>query len=131
LIGLGHQLYAVAFKHRCIDYNSRLSGWNSGRGGGDRASKVHALNLNWNHPEYNGAGLLWSFCAESVSREYIQLCSLIGSKASSNSIPDIEKIGEKFIRIDAVSADSLFHISDKSVDVVVTDPPYYATISIC
>jgi putative DNA methylase len=113
---------------RCADYNSRLSGWNAGRSGGDRASKVHALNLNWSYPELNGAKALWLFCAESVSSEYVGLCSLFGTKPGSIGIPGIEQHDPKSIQIDAASADNLTHIPDHSVDAVITDPPYYATI---
>jgi len=113
---------------RCVDYNSRLSGWNSGRSGGDRASKTHALNLNWNYPEYSGNNNLWLFCAESVSDEYAGLCKLFDTKPYSTGLPGIEQYDPKTIQINAASADSLYHIPDKSVDAIVTDPPYYDSI---
>lgn len=120
--------YLAFVVDRCIDYNSRLSGWNSGRCGGDRASKVHALNLNWNYPEYAGSGFLWRFCADAVADEYSQLCALFGNQAGIQSIPGIETAIAKSIEITAASADALTHIPDCSLDAIVTDPPYYGTI---
>jgi len=89
---------------------------------------VHALNLNWSYPELNGAKALWLFCAESVSSEYIGLCSLSGIKLGSTGIPGIEQHDTKSIQIDSASADNLTHIPDKSVYAIITDPPYYSTI---
>ena len=57
--------YLAFILDRCIDYNSRLSGWHSGHPSADRASKTHALNLNWNYPEINGSGQLWYWCADA------------------------------------------------------------------
>ncbi|MGL4503036.1 MAG: DUF1156 domain-containing protein, partial [Planktothrix sp.] len=120
--------YLAFVLDRCIDYNSRSSGWNSGRSGGDRGSKTHTLNLTWNYPEYSGYNNLWLFCAEAVSNEYKSLCALFGTKPHSIGLPGIEEYNPKSIQITAASADSLFHIPDNSVDAIVTDPPYYSTI---
>lgn len=113
---------------RCVDYNSRLSGWNAGRSGGDRASKLHSLNLNWSYPEYNGARIVWLFCAESISEKYKGLCSYVSQIYNSTIIPGLEQYDPKSIQTDVASADDLFHIPDNSVDTIVTDPPYYSTI---
>ncbi|MGH8002759.1 MAG: DUF1156 domain-containing protein, partial [Brasilonema sp.] len=113
---------------RCIDHNSRLSGWHSSRAVVDRASKTHAFNLTWNYPEINGVGELWRWCADAFASDYKNLCALFGTKPGSTGIPGIEQHDPKSIKIDAASADNLTHIPDNSVDAIITDPPYYATI---
>jgi putative DNA methylase len=82
----------------------------------------------WNYPERNGSGLLWESCADVFASEYEKLCALFGTKLGSTGIPGIEQHNPKSIQIDAASADNLTHIPDNSVDAVITDPPYYATI---
>lgn len=113
---------------RCLDHNSRLSGWHSSRAAVDRASKTHALNLTWNYPEINGAGELWFWCADAFASDYKSLCALFGTKPGSIGIPGIEIHDYKSIQINSQSADNLIHIPDNSVDAVITDPPYYSTI---
>lgn len=121
-------IYLSFVLDRCIDYNSRLSGWHSSRATGDRMSKIHALNLNWNYPELNGATFCWVFCAEPASQDYRELCSFLGTKSSSTLLPGVEQYEPKIIQINSASADSLIHLNNQSVDVIVTDPPYYGTI---
>ena len=120
--------YLAFIVDRCIDYNSRLSGWNAGRSGGDRASKTHALTFNWSHPEYSGAGVLWRFCADVVSKEYTGLCKLLNTDSGSGAIPGVELDSSKSLTIHAASADNLSHILDGSLDSIVTDPPYYDSV---
>jgi adenine-specific DNA methylase len=72
---------------RCIDYNSRLSGWHSGHPSADRASKTHSLNISWSYPELSGAGILWHWCADTITSEYEKLCGLVGN--TSESIPGL------------------------------------------
>lgn len=113
---------------RCIDHNSRLSGWHSSRSAVDRASKTHAFNLIWNYPEISGTGELWCWCADAFASDYKNLCAFLGTKPGSTGIPGIEQHNPKSIQIYVVSADNLTHIPDNSVDAIITDPPYYSTI---
>jgi len=120
--------YLALVLDRCVDMNSRLSGWKSSVGVIDRASAQHALNLMWNYGETNSSPYLWEWCNETVGKQYKNLCSIIGTKPHSKGLPGIEQYNPKTIQINSVSADSLYHIPDKSVDAIITDPPYYATI---
>jgi putative DNA methylase len=114
---------------RCVDYNSRLSNYKSGPSVQClRASASHSLNLMWNYPEINGASKLYTWCADTAALDYGELCSLFGTKPHSTGLPGIEQYDTKSIQINAASADSLYHIPDKSVDAIITDPPYYSTI---
>ncbi|MEC4807157.1 MAG: DUF1156 domain-containing protein [Jaaginema sp. PMC 1079.18] len=120
--------YLTLVLDRCTDKNARLCIWDSGRSHAQRATTQHSLNLVWNYPEFSGAGELWNACAKAVISDYKGLCDLFGTKPHSIGLPGIEKHDPKSIQIDAASADSLFHISDNSIDAVVIDPPYYGTV---
>jgi adenine-specific DNA methylase len=109
--------YLTFLLERCLDYNCRLSGWHSGHPSADRSSKNHALNLNWNYPEFNSAKYLWLWCSKAVISEYSCICDFFDVKDQ-----------HKNVQIDSASADSLFHLADQSIDIIVTDPPYYGTI---
>ncbi|MFL9449574.1 DUF1156 domain-containing protein [Tolypothrix bouteillei VB521301_2] len=113
---------------RCADVNCRLAHWDSSRAGSKAASAQHSLNLMWNYPEISGNANLWYSCADAFASDYKSLCALFGTKPGSTGIPGIEQHDPKSIQIDAASADNLTHILDNSVDAVITDPPYYATI---
>ena len=140
-------VYLAFVVDRCADTNCRLSTWDSSRAGFKRASTQHALNLMWNYPETNGAGTLWRLCASVFTSDYENLCKQIGRVSANLLLPDssfsvtrdpvlktqseifkkIKKQGTR-LTINMGSADALMHIPDKSLNAVVTDPPYYATI---
>jgi adenine-specific DNA methylase len=120
--------YLALVLDRCADKNCRLCIWDSGRSHAQRASTQHALNLTWNYPEFSGYGELWNACADAVVDDYKSLCALIGTKLGSLENYGIEIHDSKSIQINSESADSLVHIPDNSVNAIVTDPPYYATI---
>ncbi|MBD2311126.1 DUF1156 domain-containing protein [Desertifilum sp. FACHB-1129] len=120
--------YLALVFDRCVDTDCRLSIWDSSRAGSKRATTQHALNLMWNYPEINGADELWNSCVDVFASDYNQLCALFGTKPHSTGIPGIEQQELKSIQIDAASADSLFHLIDKAIPVIVTDPPYYGTV---
>jgi len=120
--------YLALVLDRCADANCRLVIFNAARACIQKASTQHALNLMWNYPEVNGANELWKACQEEGARDYTPLCKLFGTKPHSTGLPGIEQYDPKTIQIDAASADSLYHIPDKSVDAIVTDPPYYDSV---
>jgi adenine-specific DNA methylase len=120
--------YLALALDRCVDKNSRLSGWVPQRILIPRASATHSLNFMWNYAEASGDGKLWKDCAETTTKEYVELCSFLGAKSQSISFPGIQEANLKTTQITAASADSLFHIPDKSLQAVVTDPPYYDSV---
>ncbi|BAZ33966.1 hypothetical protein NIES4074_64800 (plasmid) [Cylindrospermum sp. NIES-4074] len=120
--------YLALVLDRCADKNCRLSMFDSSRASYRTASGMHSLNLMWNYPEVNGAIELWQSCLEDATKHYTKLCELFGTKPGSTGIPGLEQHNPKSIKIDSASADNLTHIPDNSIDAVITDPPYYATI---
>lgn len=121
-------IYLALIFDRCADMNCRLSGWDPTRAGSKRASAQHSLNLMWNYPELAGNGELWNWCANAFISDYTALVSYFGNLVNTAAIPGIQKSDYQSIILGTASADELIHISDKAVDVIVTDPPYYATI---
>jgi len=120
--------YLALVLARCADANSRLTHWSGTTSQIQLASGQHSLNLIWNYPEPSGTNRLWNWCAEASAVDYKKLCKFLGTKSHSIQLKEIEKYESKSIQIDSASADSLFHISNNSIDTIVTDPPYYATI---
>ena len=120
--------YLALTLDRCIDMNSRLTIWANGKGtpGPNRASTQHALNLMWNYCEVSGSTKLWDY-QSTIRNDYPKLCQLLGTQINLSSL-NLEKCTEKTFQIDSASADNLYHISDKSLDSIITDPPYYGTI---
>lgn len=113
---------------RCADMNCRLAHWDSSRAGSKAASAQHSLNLMWNYPEFSGAGELWHWCADALAADYDKLCLLFGDLVNSEPLLQSGKKRTESTQILTASADNLLHITDSSLDVIVTDPPYYATI---
>jgi putative DNA methylase len=120
-------VYLTLALDRCIDKNSRLSHWQSGRVGPKRATTQHTLSLFWCYPETNGAQELWKACAEKLSDEYLDLCELMEIDSESQ-IPDLIKNAGKSINVLNLSADNLSSVPDKALGFVITDPPYYDSI---
>ncbi|GJD19911.1 hypothetical protein RIVM261_048670 [Rivularia sp. IAM M-261] len=120
-------LYLSIILNRCVDKNSRLSHLDAVTGSVKPAMGQHSLSLFWNYPEISLWGLLWLYESSRTISDYSELCHLINAK-SIYSIPEIELKDFKSININAESADSLSHIDDKTVDSIVTDPPYYDSI---
>jgi putative DNA methylase len=120
--------YLALVFDRSVDRNCRLTHWDAACNIPRPAMGQHSLNLFWNYPETDGSLRLWQWCAETAADDYKKLCQLFGTKPHSTGLPGIEQYDPKTIQIDAASADSLYHIPDKSVDAIVTDPPYYDSV---
>jgi putative DNA methylase len=131
--------YLALVLDRCVDANCRLAHWSSTTSQIQLASGQHSLNLMWNYPEVSSKRL-WHWCAQALTSDYTKLCSLVGVDSLENiAIPGLKKqlvskeessniSASSIPQISQSSADSLFHISDDSVDAIITDPPYYSTI---
>ncbi len=131
--------YLALVLDRCADANCRMVIYNAARACIQKGSTQHSLNLMWNYPETNGSGELWSSCADIFASEYHTLCTYLNNASiEKTTIPGLDKQFAAKVEKDKAlqpipqifqsSADSLFHISDDSVDAIITDPPYYSTI---
>lgn len=121
--------YLTLVLSRCVDANCRLGHWSGTTAQIQLASGQHSMNLMWNYPEPNGAVRLWEWCADVIASKYTDLCSLFGSQNSlKEKLLEIENLVSKTIKINTASADNLSFVPDHCLDIIVTDPPYYATI---
>ncbi|ABG52250.1 conserved hypothetical protein [Trichodesmium erythraeum IMS101] len=117
--------YLALILDRCVDINSRLTHLNpAGSWGIQMSSAQHSLNLMWNYVEASGSAKLWSVYSQTVQSGYPKICQLLNAKP----LPIDTQQHNKTIQIDSTSADTLYHIPNNSVDAIITDPPYYATI---
>ena len=120
--------YLTLVLDRCADLNSRLSRWQDSCASVRGAQSTHALNIMWNYPEVVGDERLWSLSASAVADDYSKLCDLTGIAFSKSKLCGVFDNSLDSIQITSASADSLTHIPDKSLNAVITDPPYYGTI---
>ncbi len=121
--------YLALVLDRCVDKNCRLSMYDSSRASSRTASGMHSLNLMWNYPEVNGIKDLWYQSAEPVIDDFTKLCEYINQQKKLNQLNLLtENLTDKAIKINLESADSLYHIPDKTLEAIITDPPYYGTI---
>jgi putative DNA methylase len=121
--------YLALVFDRCVDKNCRLAHWQASRIFSQAASGQHSLNLMWNYPEISGAGELWKWCAEAITSEYEALVYQLGNRTHTNLVHEtVNQRNFESVNIVSSSADNLTYIPDSSLDAVITDPPYYATI---
>ena len=120
--------YLSMVMSRCVDVNCKLAHVNAMGPKIEGASGQHALNLIWNYPEVNGSQRLWQWCAEKVTANYSKLCDLMDISSHTSGIFEVNQYRSNLIKLVSASADSLDYIPDKTINAIVTDPPYYGTI---
>ena len=115
------------------DYNSRMTRWHSGRSVTANTFDRHDFAFKWSYAEMaplvTGLGYDWAF--KQTSKCIKELVELINPKGQRSDLIDqaTEAPSEPPpVTITCKSADSLDHISNASIDVVVMDPPYYDNV---
>jgi putative DNA methylase len=122
-------VYLTLILERCVDKNCRLAHLNASTGTVESALGQHSLNLMWSYPEKGIKGLFWMYESERTSSDYEDICRFFGrDKYELLTHADAKELTPLTVQIETASADSLLHIVDRSLDAIVTDPPYYATI---
>lgn len=128
-------VYLALALDKLRDYNSRMTRWHVGREVVANTFDRHDFAFKWSYAEMAPlvVGLGYDWAIEQTSKCINELVSLIHSSAGDD-------IGSLFARTDrsddepppitvtCKSGDSLDHIEDASVDVVVMDPPYYDNV---
>lgn len=120
--------YLSLVMDRCVDKNCRLTHQNASTGSIQIASGQHSLNLMWSYCEISIWGLFWKYEGSRTISDYLKVCEFLGIAKSLSSLPGIFQEAAKNIQICSSSADDIFYLEDKSINCIVTDPPYYATI---
>jgi adenine-specific DNA methylase len=131
--------YLALALDKFLDYNSRISAWHGGREVMEHTFRDHAFVLKWAFAEMAplvaGLGVDWTITQTAKCiQELIELTrpdidvKAAKKHAKSPSLFDSTPFVPPPVTITARSADSLTHIADESIDVVVMDPPYYDNV---
>ncbi len=132
--------YLAATIDKTLDWNSRQCTWHPSREVMGHTFQRHDFALKWSYAEMaplpTGVGYDWAInqTAKSI-RELLRL-SRPGSGAAAGSTNQLDiprPVGPATsetpsITITCKPGDSLDHIEDASIDIVVMDPPYYDNV---
>lgn len=127
-------IYLALSLDKLRDYNSRMSRWHSKREVMVNTFDRHDFSFKWSYaemaPMVAGGGYEWII--EQTAKCINELVALVCPNATyrSDLLSPIEKSSFKSppLEITCKSGDSLDHVADGSVDVVVMDPPYYDNV---
>ena len=119
-----------------LDYNNRASYWDTSTGRGIRhIFNRHDFAFVWSYAEMaplvSGVGYDWAI--DKTAKCIRELVALIRPDADSKNgnlfdDPDAAEYTPPPVTITCKPGDSLDHIEDGSIDVVVMDPPYYDNV---
>ena len=102
---------------KCVDYNSRQTRWEYKKGVVKGTFGRHDFSLKWSFGEFiftgQLSGLAWGL--NQILGAYKGICDLVDDNTFGNII---------ILNGSAASLD----VSDKSVDVICVDPPYYNNV---
>ena len=125
--------YLALSLDKLLNYNSRMSVWMPTREVVANTFNRHDFAFCWSHAEMAplvaGLGYDWAF--KQTAKCIKELVELINPKGQRSDLIDQakEKPSEPPpVTITCKSADSLDHIPNASIDVVVMDPPYYDNV---
>lgn len=136
--------YLALSLDKLLNYNSRLSVWMSTREVVANTFNRHDFAFTWSYAEMAPliVGLGYDWAIEQTAKCIAELVELarpdIDVKAALKGEYDeaqTEMLADEGgayvpppVTVTCTSADSLTHIADKSVDVIVMDPPYYDNV---
>jgi putative DNA methylase len=115
-------LYLALALDKSVDYNSRLASWDSTRLKVRNTFDRHDFAFKWSFAELDGATALVPWAIEQIARVYRGISKLTHRDGSL-----IDRQRPTAARVVLGSATDL-DLPDGSVDVVVTDPPYYDNV---
>ena len=127
--------YLAIAVDRLIDWNSRQCTWELGKLRMAHTFASHAFPLRWSLAEMDpiaeGLGLDWTVTATAKCIK--ELVQLVRPHGAHDPVPDELNFDGKQWRPPAItlsckSGDSLEHLKEGTVDVVVMDPPYYDNV---
>ena len=126
-----------------LNYNSRLTMWDTATGRGVRQTFAeHNFAMKWSYPEMAPliSGLGYDWAVEKTAKCIKELVQLVHGQAPAGKgaapanqmrLGEPDKSGAEAappVTISCKPAESMDHIGDASVDVVVMDPPYYGNV---
>lgn len=125
-------VYLALAIDKIIDYNARLSYWDPNTQRARHVFGRHDLSFMWSYaeldPVYPELGYDWAIqSVKNCVRELIVM--LHPSEKHRDLLTDSSRaVAVRNVTVTCKSGDSLDHVNDSSVDVVVMDPPYYDNV---
>ena len=127
--------YLALSLDKLLNYNSRMSVWMPTREVVANTFNRHDFAFCWSHAEMAPlvVGLGYDWAIEQTAKCIRELIALIRPDAENKSgtlfdDADAAEYTPPPVTITCKPGDSLDHIEDGSIDVVVMDPPYYANV---
>ena len=115
-----------------LDYNNRCSYWDTNTGRGSRhIFNRHDFAFVWSYAEMAPlvAGVGYDWAIRKTAKCIKELVELVGVGDDTSDIFGTErKPDAPPVTITCKPADSLDHIADGNIDVIVMDPPYYDNV---
>ena len=127
--------YLALSLDKLLNYNSRMSVWMPTREVVANTFNRHDFAFCWSHAEMAPliVGLGYDWAIEQTAKCIRELVALVRPEAANNNDDlfddaDAAEYTPPPITITCKPGDSLDHIEDGSIDVVVMDPPYYDNV---
>ena len=125
--------YLALALDKVVNYNARLSSWHAQREVTRSVFDMKNYAIKWSYAEMtplmSGVGYDWAIRqTRKCIEELVALVSPDANAGSGELFGDDSVAGPPAVNITCGPADSLGHIQDGSVDVVVMDPPYYDNV---
>ena len=115
-------LYLAFALDKAIDYNSELASWDATRIKMRNTFDRHDLAFKWTFAEFDGAHALYQWAANNAVLNDRKIRALLHAEATLLS----EEVAAR-AAVTVGSATALPY-ADRSIDAVVTDPPYYDNV---
>lgn len=107
---------------RVVDYNSRFSSWHATRTMVRNTFDRHDFGFKWSFAEFDGSGAIVSWAARHAATNFRNVATLL---SKNSSLLERERASSATILLGSATD---LGLPDASVDVVVTDPPYYDNV---
>ena len=125
---------ALSLSKMC-DYNSRMCVWHAYRAVIGHTFSQHDFSFKWSYAEMAPliVGLGYDWAIKQTAKCIKELVALIHPEANGGAVGMFDDAGAAEYTLPPVTitckpGDSLDHIEDGSIDVIVMDPPYYDNV---
>lgn len=123
-------VYLALSLDKLVNYNSRMSLWNSARAVITPTFQRHDFAFSWSYAEMalliQGGGYEWVI--KQTRKSLKELIEMVASDKMGDILDSLSHDQPADITVTNGSGASMPHIADKSVDAVVMDPPYGANV---
>jgi adenine-specific DNA methylase len=125
--------YLAIALDKIADYNSRMTRWHVSREVMVNTFDRHDFSFKWSYAEMQllASDLGYDWAVEQTAKCIKELIEMSRGEKLDNStlgFPSSSAFKSPPVSITCKSGDSLDHIEDESLDVVVMDPPYYNNV---